>query len=62
MANIYGFRILVAYYEGRANKANLDAALAKGWITQAEHDRAMSGQPPEGYVVPMVKVAEASAE
>lgn len=53
MANTYGFRILVAYYEGRATEANLDAALAKGWINQPEYDRALLGEAPEGYVAPM---------
>lgn len=58
MANSYGYRILVAYYEGRATESNLDAALAKGWITIDEHERALLGLPPEGYVAPMKVAAD----
>lgn len=63
MANLYGFRILVAYYEGRADEAALDRALFKGWISQPEYDRALTGLPPEGYVPPMLAASsDASAE
>lgn len=61
MANVYGFRILVAYYEGRATEAHLDRALQVGWINQPEYDRALTGEPPIGYVAPL-SAASQSAE
>lgn len=53
MANTYGFRVLVSYFEGRADEAALDRALQKAWISQVEYDRALAGDPPEGYIAPM---------
>lgn len=40
MANALGARMLIRYAEGTATLAQLDATLAKGWITQAEYDTA----------------------
>lgn len=58
MANSYGFRVLVAYYEQRATESHLDAALAKGWINQLEYDRGLLGEPPEGYIAPLARAVE----
>ena len=49
MATALGQRYLVRYYEGTATVEQLNSCLAKGWINQAEHDRAIAGEPPEGY-------------
>lgn len=58
MANVYGYRVLVSYYEGRTSEAALDRALQVGWINQAEYDRALTGEPPVGYVAPMARASE----
>lgn len=62
MANIYGFRVLVSYYEGRTNEAALDRALQVRWISQAEYDQALTGEAPEGYVAPMSAAADLAPE
>lgn len=49
MANPTGYRYLVRYYEGTGTLAQLDYCLSRGYITLAEYDRALTGEPPEGY-------------
>lgn len=43
MATALGQRVLDGFAAGVFTRAQLDAALAKGWITQAEHDAAVAG-------------------
>lgn len=50
MATALGQRYLVRYYEGTTTLAMLDFCLMRGYITPAEYDRALSGEPPIGYV------------
>lgn len=52
MATATGYRYLCRYYEGTATVAHLDMCLTKGFISQAEYDRALTGEPPEGYIAP----------
>lgn len=60
MANTYGYRVLVSYYDGRCTEAALDRALVVGWINQAEYDRALTGEPPVGYVEPLRLAADST--
>ena len=43
MATALGQRLLNLYAEGNATVEQLQSALAKGWITQAEYDEAVNG-------------------
>lgn len=61
MANTYGYRILVMYYEGRTGEASLDRALQLTWINQGEYDRALTGEPPVGYIPPQMFQATADS-
>ncbi|WP_243061135.1 hypothetical protein [Nocardioides sp. SR21] len=61
MANPTGFRYLCRYYEGTASLATLDYCLTKGYITLVEYERALTGEPPIGYV-PTPTAASAAAQ
>lgn len=50
MATALGFRYLCRFYEGSTTLAMLDFCLLRGYITPTEYDRALTGEPPIGYV------------
>lgn len=42
MTNALGARVLGLYAEGRATRAQLDAAYARGWISEADYNAAIA--------------------
>lgn len=65
MATAIGQRMLVRYYEadevGRVElRPKLDLYRDKAQITVAEHERAVAGEPPVGYVAPIAAAEPAS--
>ncbi|WP_028637709.1 hypothetical protein [Nocardioides sp. URHA0032] len=52
MATALGFRYLCRFYENDpvVTVATLDTCLTRKWISLTEYERALSGEPPIGYV------------
>lgn len=50
MATALGFRYLCRFYEGTTTVAMLDYCLSRNMITATEYERALTGEPPIGYV------------
>lgn len=62
MATALGFRYLCRFYEGTTTLAMLDFCLGRSYITPTEYDRALTGEPPIGYVpTPTVMTTQAPA-
>lgn len=66
MATALGYDMLVRYYEAtEAERVDLLVTLGnyrrKRQISDAEYDRAVTGEPPTGYVAPTMTTTDAAA-